>query len=60
MPSVLVDLEHGNRLELDTLNGCVSRYGREFGVPTPANDLVYACLKPYLHGTIATAPDRSG
>ncbi|MBR5381790.1 MAG: ketopantoate reductase family protein [Oscillospiraceae bacterium] len=29
------------RTEVDTLNGAVSRLGKKYGVPTPANDLLY-------------------
>ena len=48
--SVLDDLERGKRLELDWLSGEVSRLGREVGVATPANDVVYAALKPHRGG----------
>ncbi len=50
-PSTLVDLERGNRLETDALNGALSRYGKEVSVPTPVNDFIYACLQPYVNGT---------
>jgi 2-dehydropantoate 2-reductase len=49
-PSMLVDLEHGRRLEVEALNGVLSRTGREAGIPTPVNDFIYACLKPYANG----------
>ena len=49
-PSTLVDLERGNRLEIEALNGALSRHGKEIGVPTPLNDFIYACLKPYAGG----------
>jgi 2-dehydropantoate 2-reductase len=49
-PSMLVDLEHGRRLEIESLNGAVSHMGEEFGVPTPVNDYIYACLKPWASG----------
>lgn len=45
-PSMLVDVEHGNRVEIDALNGTVARLGAELGVPTPANRFIYAALKP--------------
>jgi len=48
--SLAHDLERGNRLELDWLAGKVSALGRETGVPTPANDAVYAILKPHRMG----------
>lgn len=38
------DLERGNRLEVEALNGAVVRLGRQVGIPTPANFAVYACL----------------
>jgi 2-dehydropantoate 2-reductase len=49
-PSMKVDLEQGNRLELEAVNGFISRTGKALGVPTPLNDFIYACLKPYVKG----------
>jgi len=49
-PSMLRDLENGRRLELEAWNGALSRMGKELGVPTPVNDCIYACLKPYVNG----------
>jgi 2-dehydropantoate 2-reductase len=48
--SMAHDLERGNRLELDWLAGTVVRLGRQYGLPTPANDAVYAILKPHSRG----------
>ncbi len=48
--SMAHDLERGNRLELDWLAGKVVELGRKFGVPVPANEAVYALLKPYRLG----------
>ena len=48
--SMFHDLEAGNRLELDWLNGKVVSLGRELGVPTPASDAVYAAVKLYRMG----------
>jgi 2-dehydropantoate 2-reductase len=45
-PSMLVDLEAGNRIELHALNGTVARLGSEASVPTPANRFIYAALRP--------------
>jgi 2-dehydropantoate 2-reductase len=50
-PSLLVDLEHGNRLELEAITGVVRRLGKKANIPTPVNDFVYACLKPYMNGS---------
>lgn len=49
--SLLNDLESGRRLELEALNGHVVRLGRRLGVPTPANAIVYAGLKPFRDGS---------
>jgi 2-dehydropantoate 2-reductase len=49
-PSIAVDLAAGNRLELPWLAGKVADLGRQFGVPTPLNRVVYAALKPFAHG----------
>jgi 2-dehydropantoate 2-reductase len=51
--SMYFDLIEGRRLELEAINGAVSRMGRELGVPTPLNDVVYAALEPYADGASA-------
>jgi 2-dehydropantoate 2-reductase len=48
--SMANDLAAGNRLELDWLAGKVVALGRQYGVPTPAQEAVYAILKPYRDG----------
>ena len=40
LPSLLQDLRKNRRSEIDNLNGVIVRLGREFGVPTPINELV--------------------
>jgi 2-dehydropantoate 2-reductase len=47
------DLEAGNRLELDWLNGKVVALGKQLGVPTPASDAVYAAVKLHRMGKTA-------
>ena len=49
-PSMAVDLERGNRLELPWLGGKVVALGRQVGVPTPVFSVMYAALKPYANG----------
>lgn len=56
-PSELVAIQVGRPLELEALQGALCAMGREVGVPTPINDVVYACLKPYLDGPPQRAPD---
>jgi len=48
--SMLGDLEHGRRLELEWLNGEIVRLGRELGVATPENAAVTEALLPYATG----------
>jgi len=43
--SMLQDVEARRRTEVDYLNGGISRFGRELGVPTPLNDAVTALIK---------------
>jgi len=52
-PSMALDLERGNRIELPWLGGKVVELGRQLGVPTPSHSLMYAALKPYVMGTPA-------
>jgi 2-dehydropantoate 2-reductase len=48
--SMLVDLEHGRRLELPWLSGAVVRIGRETGVPTPIHAFITTVLNPHVNG----------
>jgi len=48
--SMANDLHAGNRLELDWLAGKVVALGRKYSIPTPAQEAVYAILKPYRMG----------
>ena len=59
--SMYFDVAKGRRLELESLNGCVVRKGRELGVATPANAAVYAALKPWVDSRLPTPtrPPRS-
>ena len=50
--SMANDLDMGNRLELDWLAGKVVAMGRKYGIPTPAQEAVYAILKPYRMGRL--------
>jgi len=49
--SMAHDLERGNRLELDWLNGKVRELGRAHKIPTPASDTVYTVLKLHRMGS---------
>lgn len=43
--SMLVDVERGNPLEVETFSGTVIRLGSELNVPTPVHRCIYAILK---------------
>ena len=43
--SMLVDMEKGQKMEIDGLNGIVCHKGGEKGVPTPTNDVLYGMIK---------------
>jgi 2-dehydropantoate 2-reductase len=43
--SMLQDVEARHPTEIDFLNGGISRFGRELGVPTPLNDAITALVK---------------
>ena len=49
-PSLLHDLERGNRLEVEFLSGAVARLGAQHGVATPVHRTIYAALKPLAAG----------
>lgn len=43
--SMLQDMERGRLTEIDSLNGAVSRYGRELSLDTPVNETITAIIK---------------
>lgn len=49
-PSLLVDLQKGNRLEAEWLVGAVVRMGRDLGIETPVNEVIWAALRPWANG----------
>ena len=49
--SMHTDLMAGRPLELEALNGAVVRAGKEAGVATPINDVIYAMLKTFENGS---------
>ena len=56
--SMQKDMESGRPMELEALTGAVIRLGEEAKIPTPANEAIYALLKPHAlrnSGTLASA-----
>ncbi|MCP3140909.1 ketopantoate reductase family protein [Pyxidicoccus xibeiensis] len=49
-PSMMVDLEGGKPLEVEYLQGTVSRRGKARGVPTPVMSTLYSLLLPHVRG----------
>ncbi len=50
--SLLIDLQHGKRIEVEALQGSVVRRGAKVGVPTPIMAALYAVLKPFAGGQV--------
>jgi 2-dehydropantoate 2-reductase len=48
--SLLIDLQQGKRIEVESLLGSVVRRGQAAGVPTPVMAGLYAALKPWASG----------
>ncbi len=48
--SLLIDLQAGKRIEIESLAGSVVRRGKAAGVPTPVMAGLYAVLKPHTLG----------
>jgi 2-dehydropantoate 2-reductase len=46
LASMQRDIADGRPSELESQNGAVVRMGRQFGVPTPVHEFLYACLLP--------------
>ena len=44
--SMYSDLEAGKPMELEALTGTVVRLAKKWNVPVPANQTIYAMLKP--------------
>lgn len=49
-PSLLEDLEHGRRLEIDWFSGTIVRLGERLDIATPVHRVIHAALKPYANG----------
>jgi 2-dehydropantoate 2-reductase len=52
------DLLNGRRMELEALQGTLSRLGRETGIPTPWTDATYAILQPWALRNDRRAAER--
>jgi len=53
VPSMLQDIRNGKKCEIDAINGVVCGFGREYGVPTPINDLIVETVKREESGELA-------
>lgn len=56
--SMLQDLEHGKKTEVDAINGSVCAYGRKVGVPTPMNDKVVEIIHSIEEGRLVPSFDN--
>jgi 2-dehydropantoate 2-reductase len=48
--SLLIDLSHGKRIEIEQLHGSVVRRAERLGLPVPITSTLYAVLKPWVNG----------
>ncbi len=56
--SMLQDLDHGRKCEVDFINGVVCKYGKKAGVPTPYNDKVVEIVHSIEDGKRKSAFDN--
>ena len=57
-PSLAQDLAKGRPIEVDHLNGYVSRRGAEVGIPTPANDAIRSLVGRVAAGELEPAVEN--
>ena len=53
--SMLVDLEHSHRTEIDAINGAVVAEGKRSGIPTPINELMVTLVRAREHQASQTS-----
>lgn len=56
--SMLQDLRHGKRCEIDYINGVVCDYGKKYSVPTPLNDKVVEIVHGIEDGAYQIDPSN--
>ena len=56
--SLLIDLDHGKRIEVEALHGAAVRRAAAHGVPAPILATLYAVLKPWAGGDPRLAASR--
>ena len=56
--SMLQDLEHGKKTEVDFINGIVVEYGKKYGVPTPYNKRVVEIIHGIEEGKFRSTFDN--
>jgi 2-dehydropantoate 2-reductase len=52
------DVQRGRKTELDAFSGYVIEKGREVGIPTPANEVVYHLVKDIEAGRLQPGPEN--
>ncbi len=50
--SMLIDLEHGKRIEVEALQGAAVRRAKKHGIDAPILSTLYALLKPWENGPV--------
>lgn len=56
--SMLQDIEHGKKTEVDAINGAIAAYGRSIGFPTPMNEKVTDIIHRIEAGELTPSRDN--
>ena len=56
--SMLQDIEHGKKTEVDAINGSVCEFGKKVGVPTPMNNKVVEIIHRIENGELKPSFDN--
>ena len=56
--SMLQDIEHGKKTEVDAINGAIAAYGRKIGFPTPMNEKVTGIIHQIEEGDLKPSFDN--
>lgn len=57
-PSMLQDIEHGKKTEIDSINGEVSQFGRKTSIKTPFNDKIVEVVHKIEAGELAASAEN--
>lgn len=56
--SMLQDIEHGKKTEVDAINGAIAAFGRQIGFPTPMNEKVTELIHRIENGELRPSQEN--